>query len=52
MKSWPQMKLGQVEVCLDIIIRLAHRKSYLVIICPNSHEKSTKTKFKWSHYLP
>ena len=24
------------------ITRLAHRKSYLIIICPNSHEKLTK----------
>ena len=26
------------------ITHLAHRKSYLVIICPNSHEKSTKSE--------
>ena len=25
------------------ITHLAHRKSYMVIICPNSHEKLTKS---------
>ena len=28
------------------ITHLAHRKSYLVIICPNSHEKLTKSEIR------
>ena len=47
MKSWPKVKLGQVQVGSNIAqnhsSNLAHRKSYLVIICPNSHEKLTKS---------
>ena len=84
MKSWPNMKLGQVQVGSNIsrnhssspweviyghylpqftwkvdqkwnyvkfklvrkllrITHLAHRKSYLVIICPNSQEKLSKS---------
>ena len=51
MKSWPKVKLGQVQVGSNIaqihtllrITHLANRKSYLVIIGPNSHEKLTKS---------
>ena len=45
MKSWPkvynQVKLGVGWTLLKITC-LTHKKSYLVIICPNSHEKLTK----------
>ena len=46
MKSWPKVQLGQVEVGSNIaqITYLAHRKSYLVSICHNSHEKLTKSE--------
>ena len=47
------MKLGQVQVGSNQMLRitrLAHRKSYLVIICPNLHEKLTKIEI-W-FYLP
>ena len=46
MKSWPNVKLGQVGAGSNIA-RLAYGKSkiihltYLVIIGPNSHEKLT-----------
>ena len=49
MKSWPKVKLGQVQV--GSITHLAHRKSYLVIICPNAHEKLTKSEIRSSYYL-
>ena len=40
------MKLGQVEIGSNIAqnTHLAHLKSYLIIICPNSYEKLTKVK--------
>ena len=46
MKSWPKVKLGQVQVGSKLlrITHLVHRKSYLVIICPNSHEKFINKK--------
>ena len=50
MKSWPNVKLGQVQLCSNIT-HLAHWKSYLVIICPNSHQKSTKSEIRSSYYL-
>ena len=40
------MKLGQVEVGLNIAQNHSSRKSYLVIICPNSHEKLPKSKLR------
>ena len=48
MKGWPKVKVGQVEVR---ITRLAHRKSYRVI-CPNAHEKLTKSEIRssWSRF--
>ena len=87
MKSWPKVKLGKVEVGLNIvqnhssspqevisghylpqftykvdqkwnwvkfksvrtllrITHLTHRKSYLVIIGPNSQEKLTKSEIR------
>ena len=49
MKSWPKLKLGsKVQVGSNI----AQNHSYstlevnLVIICPNSHEKLTKTEIR------
>ena len=33
------------------ITHLAHRKSYLIIICPNSHAKLTKSEIRSSYYL-
>ena len=54
MKSWPKVKLGQVQVGSNIAqnhLYIAHRKSYLVIICPNSHEKLTKSEIRSSYYL-
>ena len=47
MKSWPKVKLGQVQVGSNI----AQNHSYLVIICPNSHEKLTKSEIRLSYYL-
>ena len=49
MKSWPKVKLGQVQVGSNIAQN--HSSSpyeviYLVIICPNSHEKFTKTEIR------
>ena len=51
MKSWPKVKLGQVQVGSNIAQNLAHRKSFLVIIFPNSHEKLTKSEIKSIYYL-
>ena len=51
MKSLPKVKLGQVQVGSNIAQNLAHRKSYLVIICPNSHEKLTKSEIRSSYHL-
>ena len=41
-----ESKLGQVESVRTLlkITHLATKKSYLVIICPNSHEKFTKIR--------
>ena len=49
MKSGPKVKLGQVQVGSKLlrITHLAHRKSYLVIICPNSHEKFIKNEIRF-----
>ena len=44
MQSWPKVKLGQGGDSSNLA-HTGHRKSYLVIICPNSHEKLTKVKF-------
>ena len=50
MKSLPKVKLGQVQVGSNIAqnhsYHLAHRRSYLVIICPNTHEKLTKNEIR------
>ena len=47
MKSWPNAKLSQFQVGSNIAQNhSAHRKSYLVIICPNSHEKLTKSEIR------
>ena len=51
MNNWPKVKLGQVEDGSNIakkIIHLAHMKSYMVIICPNSYEKLTKSEIRSS----
>ena len=47
------MKLGQVQSVRTLlrITHLAHRKSYLFIICPKSHEKLTKSEIRSSYYL-
>ena len=47
MKSWPKVKLGQIQVGSNIaqITHLAHMKSYLVIIGTNSQEKLTKSEY-------
>ena len=42
-----QVKLESVQTLLRIT-RLAHKKSYLVIIFPNSHEKLTKSEIRSS----
>ena len=36
------MRADDLKLCQ--IAHLAHRKSYLVIICPNSHGKLTKSE--------
>ena len=47
LKSWPKSKLGYGRVWTLLRITFpVHRKSYLVIICPNSHAKLTS----WSWY--
>ena len=48
MKSLPKSKLGQVVVGSNMlrITHLAHRRSYLVITCPNLHEKLTKSEIR------
>ena len=54
MKSWPKVKLGQVQVGSNIAQKHSSSpsmKSYLVIICPNSHEKLTKSEIRSSYYL-
>ena len=43
--SWPKTKLGQVRILLKITF-LVHRKSYMIIITPNSHEQFTS----WNRY--
>ena len=50
MKSWPKVKLGQVQVGLNIAQNHSYRP-YLVIICPNLHEKLTKSEIRSSYYL-
>ena len=42
-QRWNQVKLESAQTLLKII-HLASRKSYLVIIFPNSHDKLTKIK--------
>ena len=42
-----QVKFRSVRTLLRIT-HLAHRKTYLVIICPNSHEKLTKSETRSS----
>ena len=48
LKCWPKVKLGKVQVGSNIAQNHSSspiRKSYLVIICPNLHEKFTKCEF-------
>ena len=49
--TWKVDQLKSVRTLLRIT-RLAHRKSYLVIICLNSHEKLTKGEIRsnWSRF--
>ena len=51
MKSWPKLKLCQVQVGSNIAQNHSSNKSYLVITCPNSHEKLTKIEIRSSYYL-
>ena len=52
MKRWPKVKLGQVLVGSNISQNhTSSRKSYLAIVCPNSHEKLIKSEIRSSHYL-
>ena len=48
MKSWTTVKLGHVDISLNIaeITRLASRESHQFIISPNAHTKITKYKVK------
>ena len=48
MKSWPKVKLGQVQGGSNIAQNhsSSQRKLYLVIIGPNSHEKLIKSEIK------
>ena len=48
MKSWPKVKLGEVGIGKNIakITHPASKKSYLVIICPNSYEELTKSEIR------
>ena len=50
MKSWPKVKLVQIQVSSNIAQNhsSSHRTSYLVIICPNSHAKLTKSVIRSS----
>ena len=54
MQILPKVKLGQVGVGLNIAQNhfLVRRKSYLLIIFPNSHEKLTKSEIMsiWSRF--
>ena len=54
MQSWPKVNLGQAGVGSNSAQNHSSspRKSYLVIICPNSHEKLTKSEIKssWSRF--
>ena len=46
-QKWNYVTFKSVRTLLRIT-HLAHRKSYLVIICPNSHEKLTKSEIRSS----
>ena len=50
-EKWNLVKLQLIQTLVRIT-RLVHRKSYLVIICPNSHEKLTKSEImsSWSRF--
>ena len=51
MKNWPKLKLRQVGVSSNIAQNSSsspYGKSYLVIICPNSHEKLAKSEIRSS----
>ena len=54
MKCWPKVKLIQVGISSSIaqITHLASGKSYLVIICHNSHTKLTNIEIRssWSRF--
>ena len=50
-QKWNWVKLEFVQTLLRIT-RLTHKKSYLLIICPNSHEKLTKTEIMWLLFAP
>ena len=50
-RNWNYVKLELVRTLLRIT-RLVHRKSYLIIILPNSHENFTKNEISssWSRF--
>ena len=49
-QNWNYVKFKSVRTLLRIT-HLTHRKSYLVIICPNSHEKLTASVIRSNYYL-
>ena len=49
MQSWPKVKLGQVQIGSNIAQNHSsslYGKPYLVIVCPNSHDKLTKSQIR------
>ena len=50
-KNWNSVKFNSVRTLLRIT-HIAHRKSYLVIICPNSPEKLTKSEIRYLLFSP
>ena len=54
-ENLPKVKLVQVEISSNIAQKsliIVSRKSYLVITCPNSYEKFTKSEIRssWSRF--
>ena len=52
-KSWPKVKLGQVEVVSNIAQNhLVPRKSYLLIIYANSYDNMQDYRMYRIYYIP
>ena len=56
MKSWPKVKLGQVQVSLNITQNHSSSPKEVISghywsICPNSHEKLTKSEIRSIYYF-